>query len=77
MKITVENNYIECFETEQDMTNYLNDHRDDTHITSKIIYSGRIYGLPENITTLFQSNLAFQIKKLNFVDVQAIIILNK
>jgi len=77
MKITVENNYIECFETEQDLNNYLRDHRDDVHITSKIIYKGKLYGIPEDIKSLFKGNLIVQIKKLNFVDVQSILILNK
>ena len=72
---TVENYEVECFETEMDMSNYLKDHRDDVHITTRIIYSGKLYGIPEDIKNLFNDNLLVQIKKLNFNDVQAIIIL--
>jgi len=77
MKISVENYNIECFETEQELNHYLKDHQNDVHIINKIIYSGKLYGISEEIKNLFQENLIVQIKKLNFVDVQSIIILNK
>ena len=77
MKISIENYDIECFETDYDLKNYLSDHRDDTHITSKIIYDGPLYGIPQDIKNLFIQNILVQIKRKNFTDVQSIIILNK
>jgi len=75
MRIKVENFEVECFEFEMDMKQYLIDHRDDIHITNRIIYSGKLYGIPEEIKNNFNENLLVQIKKQNYNDVQAIIIL--
>ena len=75
MRIKIENYEVECFEFERDMNQYLIDHRDDIHIMSRIIYSGKLYGVPEDIRNNFNENLLVQIKKLNYNDVQAIIIL--
>ena len=77
MKIAIENYDVECFETEQELTNYLITHRDDDHIMSNVIYQGKIYGIPENIKKLFSIPLLVQIKKQVFTDVQAVIILKK
>jgi len=75
MRIQIENFDVECFETEMDMFNYLNEHRDDIHITSRIIYKGGLYGIPEDIRMQFNGNIIVQIKQKNFNDVQSILIL--
>jgi len=75
MKIEIEKFEIECFEQEFEMKQFLNDHKDDSEITERVIYSGKLYGIPKDIKDLFRKNLLVQIKKINYNDVQAIIIL--
>lgn len=74
MRIIVENYKIECFETDRDYKLWLKDNSKDTQIVSNTIYHGEVYGIPQEIKTLFKDNVLVSIKRQCYNDTQYILI---
>jgi len=68
MRITVENHQIECFENELDYKNWMKDY------TTPPIYHGKLYNIPLDIKQMFSNNFIVSIKRLNYNEVQYILI---
>jgi len=74
MKILVENYKIECFERDVDYKDWLRDNGNNKMLVANTVYHGEIYGIPQNIKSLFQQNVLVSIKTQNYNDTQYIVI---